>query len=694
MDPAERLSSKQKQISISEFFEKNKHFLGFDTLQRSIITAVKESVDNSLDACEEARILPEINVEINRMKGDRLRLITQDNGPGIPREDIENVFGKFLLGSRFHAIRQTRGQQGIGITGVVMYSQLTAGSKTKVVSKIVKDSSAVFVELGIDTRRNRAIKSGETRDIWLDEKTKESISHGLRVECEMRAKYQRGRQSVHQYLRMTSIVNPHASISLVVRDRDGSIIEEGDWQRTTERLPREVSEIRPHPHGIQLGSLQRMLKESEERKMTSFLRHNFSGVSMRAAREILAAAGLDEGRSPKRISADDAQGMVSAFRKVKLLSPPTDCLSPIEDLLIKKGLSKAIDSRFASTITRGPKVTQGNPFQIEVGLVFGGNLSADGPIEVLRFANRVPLMYQQGGCLLTKGLEAVDWKRYGLDHPGGKGIPKGPAAVLIHLASTNVQFTSEAKEAVSDNEEVFEEIRLAMLEVGRGLKGHLKKSSQRKKAREKFELINIILPEISKKSSELLSREEPDLAPIITKIMDAVFCEEELGWDAERKIATCSITIYNYTARARAYTILAKWPENEETSIVENALGGKKQANGLWAWRLDTLNPGSATTIHFGVSGLRKGEWSDVEIFYRGNGEVIGATKIDEKLLEELRKSEALEAAESEFQNPVESISQLKERAEQSEVSQPSSLEGGQTSLFGNFSTNDAEEVE
>ena len=694
MDPAERLSSKQKQISISEFFEKNKHFLGFDTLQRSIITAVKEAVDNSLDACEEARILPEINVEINRMKGDRLRLITQDNGPGIPREDIENVFGKFLLGSRFHAIRQTRGQQGIGITGVVMYSQLTAGSKTKVVSKIVKDSSAVFVELGIDTRRNRAIKSGETRDIWLDEKTKESISHGLRVECEMRAKYQRGRQSVHQYLRMTSIVNPHASISLVVRDRDGSIIEEGDWQRTTERLPREVSEIRPHPHGIQLGSLQRMLKESEERKMTSFLRHNFSGVSMRAAREILAAAGLDEGRSPKRISADDAQGMVSAFRKVKLLSPPTDCLSPIEDLLIKKGLSKAIDSRFASTITRGPKVTQGNPFQIEVGLVFGGNLSADGPIEVLRFANRVPLMYQQGGCLLTKGLEAVDWKRYGLDHPGGKGIPKGPAAVLIHLASTNVQFTSEAKEAVSDNEEVFEEIRLAMLEVGRGLKGHLKKSSQRKKAKEKFELINIILPEISKKSSELLSREEPDLAPIITKIMDAVFCEEELGWDAERKIATCSITIYNYTARARAYTILAKWPESEEASIVENALGGKKQANGLWAWRLDTLNPGSATTIHFGVSGLRKGEWSDAEIFYRGNGEVIGATKIDEKLLEELRKSEALEAAESEFQNPVESISQLKERAEQSEVTQPSSLEGGQTSLFGNFSTNDAEEVE
>ena len=694
VDPAEKVASKQKQISISEFFEKNKHFLGFDTLQRSLITAVKEAVDNSLDACEEARILPEIRVEIRRLKGDRLRLITQDNGPGIPREDIENVFGKFLLGSRFHAIRQTRGQQGIGITGVVMYSQLTAGSKTKVVSKISRDSSAVFVELGIDTRRNRATKSGENRDIWIDGKTGEAVSHGLRIETEMRAKYQRGRQSVHQYLRMTSIVNPHASISLVVQDRDGSKIEEEDWQRTTERLPRIVSEIRPHPHGMQLGSLQRMLKESEERKLTSFLRHNFSGVSMRAAREILAEAGLDEGRSPKRISGDDAQEMIAAFKKVKLLSPPTDCLSPIEDLLIKKGLSKAIDSRFASTITRNPKVTQGNPFQIEVGLVFGGDLSADGPIEVLRFANRVPLMYQQGGCLLTKALEAVDWKRYGLDHPGGKGIPKGPAAVLIHLASTNVQFTSEAKEAVSDNEEVFEEIRLAMLEVGRGLKGHLKKSSQRKKAREKFELINIILPEISKKSSELLSRDEPDLAPIITKIMDAVFCEEELGWDEERGLATCSITVYNYTARARAYTILAKWPESDGTAITENPLGGSKQARGLWAWRLDTLNPGSATTIHFGVSGLRKGEWGDAEIFYRGNGEIIGATRIDEKLLEELRRSEALEAAEVELEGPKEPISQLKERAEQNEASQPQKLSDGQTSLFEDFTTRDGLEVD
>ena len=664
MADAENIASKQKQISISEFFEKNKHFLGFDTLQRAVITAVKEAVDNSLDACEEARILPTIKVEINKLKGEKLELICQDNGPGIPRDSVENVFGKFLLGSRFHAIRQTRGQQGIGITGVVMYSQLTTGSKTHVISKIKSDSSAVHVDLGLDTRKNKATKSNEIRDVWFEDG--EEVVSGLKIKTVMKAKYQRGRQSVHQYLRMTSIVNPHATIQLIVRDADGEIIDQGHWIRTTEKLPRVVEEIKPHPHGIHLGQLQRMLKEADERKLTSFLRHNFSGVSMRAAKEILGKAELEEGRTPVRIKADEAQAMLDSFQEVKLLAPPTDCLSPIEEILIKKGLSKAIDSRFASTVTRKPAVSQGNPFQIEVGLVFGGDLAADGPIEVLRFANRVPLMYQQGGCLLTKALESVDWKRYGLDHPGGKGLPKGPAAVLIHLASTNVQFTSEAKEAVSDNEEVFEEIRKAMLEVGRGLKNHLKKSKQRKKAQEKFDLINIILPEISRKSSEMLGRDEPDLSPVITRIMNAVFLEDEVTWDNDAKQNVCSVTIYNYTARARAYTILAKWPEGEGVKMAENPRGGRKETNGLWAWRLDTLNPGESAEIRFTVEGLTKGDWNETDIFFRGNGDIIGANKIDEKLLDEMRKVEALAVAEAEHakSDGIGSMERVLDRAE------------------------------
>jgi len=697
MDPAERLSSKQKQISISEFFEKNKHFLGFDTLQRSIITAVKEAVDNSLDACEEAGILPEIFVTIERLKGDRLRLTTEDNGPGISSNDIENVFGKFLLGSRFHSIRQTRGQQGIGITGVVMYSQLTTGSKTHVVSITKEDSFAYFADLGIDTRKNKATKSGHKRDVWEDKRT--SDPHGLKIVTEMRAKYQKGRQSVFQYLRMSSIVNPHASITLQVIDRDGKTIENGAWKRTSDKMPKSVEEIKPHPLSTTLASLQRMLQDSSERKMDRFLRNRFASVSHRSAKEILSKCELGMDRVPKRLKAEEAVALHSSFSEVRYPNQRKEdlekCLSPIEDLLIQRGLSKAIDSSFASTTTRKPLDSAGTPFQVEAGLVFGGDLQADGPIEILRFANRVPLMYQQGGCLITKAIESVDWKPYGLEHPAKRGIPKGPAAVLIHIASTNVQFTSEAKEAVADNEEVFNEIRRALREVGNNLKRHLKKSSQRKKAREKFELINIILPEISKKSSELLSRDEPDLAPIITKIMNSVFCEEELGWDEERGLATCSITVFNYTARARAYTIIAKWPEGEGTTISDNPLGGSKQAHGLWAWRLDTLNPGTATTIHFGVSGLRRGDWNVAEVFYRGNGEVIGATKIDEKLLDEMRKSEALEAAEKEVELANYSTHQPNERMEQEEGSNHQSMDGGQTSIYADFTIeNESEEIE
>ena len=674
MADAERIASKQKQISISEFFEKNKHFLGFDTLQRSLITAVKEAVDNSLDACEEARILPDISVTIEKEKGDRIKLTCRDNGPGIPRDSIANVFGKFLLGSRFHAIRQTRGQQGIGITGVVMYSQLTTGSKTHVISKTQSDTGAVKLDIGLDTRKNRAIKTNEKRESWMEDG--EEISRGLEIQTVMKAKYQRGRQSVYQYLRMTSIVNPHATIELKVLDAEGKTIEEGGWVRTSGKLPKIVSEIQPHPESTTLAQLQRMLKETEKNTLQQFLNTEFASMPVSKAKQIIEIAGLQQRRNPSRIKTEEAATIVAALTsgELRYITPKNidSCLSPIEDLLIKKGLAKAIDSRYASTVTRNPILIRGVPFQVEVGLVFGGDLTSDGPIEVLRFANRVPLMYQQGGCILTKALESVDWKRYGLDHPGGKGLPKGPAAVLIHLASTNVQFTSEAKEAVADNEDLKKEIRIAVQEVGRGLQNHLKKSKQKKKAQEKFDLINIILPEISRKSSEMLGREEPDLSPVITRIMNAVFLEDEVSWDNAAKQNICSVTIYNYTARARAYTILAKWPESEGVKMAENPRGGRKETNGLWAWRLDTLNPGESAEIRFTVEGLTKGDWNETDIFFRGNGDIIGANKIDENLLDEMRKVEALAVAKAEHAKPddIGSLERVLDRAESVETFQ------------------------
>ena len=678
------MAANQKQVAISEFFEKNKHFLGFDTLNRALITAVKEAVDNALDACEEARILPDIVVKITKLdnKKDILQLEVEDNGPGIPRASIEKVFGQLLFGSRFHAIRQSRGQQGIGITGVVMYSQLTTGDPTHVESKIAKEATAVSVDIGLDTRKNKAIKSNQDRIDWGDK------AHGLKVKTKMKAKYQRGRQSVWQYLRMTSIVNPHADILFI--DPDG---EKHHWQRVTERLPGRVEAIKPHPNGIELGQLQRLCSESSESRMTTFLRRTFSGVSGRAAKELCEVSELEEKLKPKSLNPQQVRALLEAFqgerllkgKPVKLLNPPTSCLSPIEELLIKKGLSKTIDSKFVTTMTRVPSVTQGNPFQVEVGLIFGDGMAADKPVEILRFANRVPLMYQQGGCLLTKAIESVDWRQYGLDQAGGRGVPKGPAAILVHLASTNVQFTSEAKEALSDNETVMEEARKAMLEMGRGLRKHLEKQKKMGKTKEKFELINDIIPAIAEKSAALLELPVPDLAGSITKIMSAVIAETTTAWNKETKQTDVHITLYNYTARARSYTMLVNWPERQGATMVGNELGGRKEAMGVWAWKLETLQPGSRTVITYSLDGLEKGDWNETDVFYRGSQEVIGATKMDEKLLEEIRRQEeALNAPPPDEDSDEEGDAEIDPEPEAVEA-KPTTPTGDtkQTTLFG-----------
>ncbi len=687
---AERMASNQKQVAISEFFEKNKHFLGFDSLPRSLITAVKEAVDNSLDACEEARILPEIKIQITKLDGNKdiIELRSEDNGPGIPKKSIEKVFGQLLFGSRFHAIRQSRGQQGIGITGVVMYCQLTTGRKTHVRSKIATETSAAIVDIGLDTRKNKATKSGEGRELWeLPDGTLKE--HGLEITAQMKAKYQRGRQSVYQYLRMTSIVNPHADITFI--DPDG---ETHHWPRVTERLPRKVESIKPHPHGIHLGTLQRMCTESTDSRMTVFLRNNFSGVSSRAAKELLAAAEIEEKAKPKLLKADHYRALLEAFqgermlnnKPVKLLNPPTNCLSPIEELLIKKGLSKTIDSRYVTTMTRAPTVTQGNPYQVEVGLIFGDGMAADKPVEVLRFANRVPLMYQQGGCLLTKAIESVDWRQYGLDQAGGRGVPKGPAAILVHLASTNVQFTSEAKEALADNAEVIDEVRKALLEMGRGLRKHLEKKKKMAKTQEKFELVNDIIPAIAEKAAAILDRPVPNLSGSITRIMGAVISEATTVWNKETKQTDVTITLFNYTTRARSYTLLASWPERAGATMVKNEQGGRKEASGVWAWKLDTLEPGQTITFTYSLTGLERGDWTDTDLFYRGSQEVIGASKMDEKLLEEIRRQEAAANGEDEpaDDEPVDDEEDAGPTAAQgSEINADPPAKTGQQTLMG-----------
>tara|TARA_B100001778_G_scaffold162988_1_gene133893 strand:- start:326 stop:1066 length:741 start_codon:yes stop_codon:yes gene_type:complete len=185
-----------------------------------------------------------------------------------------------------------------------------------------------------------------------------------------------------------------------------------------------------------------------------------------------------------------------------------------------------------------------------------------------------------------------------------------------------------------------EEGRKAMLEMGRGLRKHLEKKKKMGKTREKFELINDIIPAIAEKSASLLQLPVPDLAASITKIMSAVIAETTTTWNKETKQTDVHIVLYNYTSRARSYTMLVTWPEKQGAKMIGNELGGRKEATGVWAWKLETLQPGVQTVITYSLDNLEKGDWNETDVFYRGSQEVIGATKMDEKLLEEIRRQE------------------------------------------------------
>jgi DNA topoisomerase-6 subunit B len=311
------------------------------------------------------------------------------------------------------------------------------------------------------------------------------------------------------------------------------------------------------------------------------------------------------------------------------MAPPTDCLSPIGDILIRKGLRKEIDSKFAYTVTREPRVFRGTPFQVEAGIVYGGDLPSGDSVKILRFANRVPLLYQQGGCAITHAIERINWRPYGLEQRGGKGIPVGPAAILVHLASTNAPFTSESKEAIADVDEILDEIARALMDCGRRVRAHINKKNKLKKVSEKYDIIRDILPEISKKSSQMLKLPEPPLDPVITKIKNVhvidsgVVYHERGEGDNKEKVTEVTIKYQNYTQKERSMKLHVKVPNALVQGVYPETYTLKK---GLIEWDVGPVAPARSQRLGFSLLGLDKDDYDEVEIYYsKLPGEVIGA---------------------------------------------------------------------
>jgi DNA topoisomerase-6 subunit B len=499
------MGARQREISVSEFFTKNRHLLGFDSPRKALLTCVKEAVDNALDACEEAGILPDVLVRAEVVgngeaappasQATRFRITVADNGPGIVRQQIPPIFAKLLYGSKFHRLRQSRGQQGIGISAAGMYGQLTTGKPVQIVSRTSPRAPAHYFEVQIDTKKNEPRILEKKQITW-------EAPRGTQVTLEVEGRYQKGRASVDEYVEQTIIANPHVKLTYVTPEG-----ETKEYKRTFEQLPASPREIKPHPYGIELGMLLKMLQDTGSHTLSGFLSGDFSRVSSAVAEEICKAAGLSARARPRDIHGDAAEKLYKAIQSTKIMAPPTNCLSPIGEQAILTGLYQQIKGDFYTAVSRPPAVYRGNPFIIEAGLAFGRGPepepgqakkaiplaegeSQDGDSElarVIRYANRVPLLYQPAACAITKAVLDTTWRNYGVAQSRG-ALPAGPMVIFVHMASVWVPFTSESKEAIADYDEIHKEINLALRECGRRLGAFLRR---RERAHSEYRRRNI-----------------------------------------------------------------------------------------------------------------------------------------------------------------------------------------------------------
>ena len=500
---AEELAKKQREISVAEFFAKNRHLLGFDNPRKALLTTVKEAVDNALDACEEMRVTPDIIVMISPLEGkeasvaDRFLISVEDNGPGIVKQQVPRIFAKLLYGSKFHTMKMSRGQQGIGISAAGMYGQLTTGKPVKITTRISPKKPAMYYELHIDTQKNEP-------EILKEEETKWEKDHGTRVSIELEAKYVKGRQSVEEYLKQTAIANPHASITYFSPEN-----QKIDFPRATKDLPIEPKAIKPHPYGVELGMLMNMLKETKARNLQAFLKQEFSRVSPRIAKEICQKAGLFENSRPSRIATQEVDKLYKAINETKIMAPPTNCLAPIGEELMLKGLKKEVNAEFYAAATRPPAVYRGNPFIVEAAIAYGGELPAEELVRVIRFANRVPLLYQQSACAVYKSILENNWRNYSISQSKG-ALPTAPMVIMVHMASVWVPFTSESKEAIAHYPEIIKEMKLALQECGRQLSVFLSRRRKAEHEAKKKSYIETYLPHIGIALKDILSLKEDE----------------------------------------------------------------------------------------------------------------------------------------------------------------------------------------
>ncbi len=502
--------------------------LGYAGRVRSLTTIVHEYVTNNLDACEEAGILPEIEVRVKELAESRYSVYVRDNGPGIPSKHIGKALASVLTGTKFHRYMQQRGQQGIGAGGCTIFALITTGKPIHVRSGTGKEAYAC--DLSIDIKGNRPLVNNLEQI--------KSDFRGLIVEGEFgEVKYEKGEHGVYEYIRRTALSNPHASIKLIEPDGNEAV-----FPRSVTTMPRRPKQILPHPLGISASDLLDFAHTSESRKVTSFLVDSFSRVTHDKVRELVEIAkDVDFEKAPRQLTWEDATKIVNAFKRVKWIGPELDAMSTIGEKQIDIAMRNILNPKFSSVVERKPQVFKGGvPFVVEVGIAYGGEAGRkNGELvsgNILRFANKVPLLFDTGSCAITEAVQGIDWKRYSIAK-----FDEEPVSVLVNVSSVYIPYSGVGKQAIAQEDEIVEEIKLAVQDAGRKLQRFLSGERHRSVQESGYKTIMRYVSQLSADLEELTGKKkeetQKELKNLIEKRYKNLFKAEEEEESAETQNA-------------------------------------------------------------------------------------------------------------------------------------------------------------
>ena len=619
------IKEKFNQISPSEFFYSNRDLAGFSNPTRSLYTAVREFVENALDACDQKGILPDVHLTIKAVDPDKpdpkpYILTVKDNGPGIDAEHIPLAFGTVLYGSKF-GLKQARGMFGLGATMAILYGQITTNKPV-----IVKSSSDAKIqnqfEILLDIQKNKPVIVKHT--------TKEVAKKGLSVSICLEGDYSKAGNKIRDYVYETSLITPYASITF--DDPKGNKFSH---PRFVKDIPPPPTIIRPHPHGIDVERIRRMIVESQfeiptiddamiekVRKDLGLSKKNLSFTSImdkakkkwknlpRQVRVVIALMSFlkmdfeklnkiriedidmpnkklfywDFGDSQSKSVDMDPESQYykqltntvqgeplttfltkrfqrvgpttavkfAEFAKLKpekrmgtltnqelvnlsdslqkfddFMAPDSSCLAPLGAEPLEKGIKKFFNPDFVAVVQRPASAYSGFPFIIEMGIAYGGDIKSGGP-HVYRYANRIPLLYDEGSDVVIKVVNDTDWGRYKV-----KGDP--PFIIVSHICSTRIPYKTAGKENVADRQEIERELRLALQFLSRKLSSFMSKRGQAEAAKKRANLYAKYIPMIAEFCTELAGKKkEPNYKKMLeteieTENKKAVKEEKEIG---------------------------------------------------------------------------------------------------------------------------------------------------------------------